>query len=141
MRRCGSVLGIKVEKIDEYKKLHANVWPEILSKIKDCNIQNYSIYLRKLPDDKHYLFSYFEYVGNDFDADMAAMAADPMTQKWWDVCMPCQEPLPDRQEGQWWADMEEVFHLDQNVVSISLYVNAYFGCEFLGFRKVLLSNE
>jgi L-rhamnose mutarotase len=112
MKRYGSVLGIRAEKIDEYKKLHADVWPEILSKIKDSNIQNYSIYLRKLPDGKHYLFSYFEYVGDDFDADMAAMAADPMTQKWWDVCMPCQEPLEDRAEGEWWADMEEVFHLD-----------------------------
>jgi L-rhamnose mutarotase len=43
---------------------------------------------------------------------MAKMAADPMTQKWWDVCMPCQEPLPDKAEGEWWADMEEVFHID-----------------------------
>ena len=75
-------------------------------------MQNYSIYLRKLPDGNHYLFSYFEYVGDDFDGDMAKMADDPMTQKWWAVCEPCQEPLADRVEGEWWADMEEVFHLD-----------------------------
>jgi L-rhamnose mutarotase len=38
------------------------------------------------------------------------MAADPETQRWWDVCIPCQEPLSDRAAGEWWADMEEVFH-------------------------------
>ena len=112
MKRYGSVIGVKEEKLDEYKKLHAAVWPEILSMIKQCNIENYSIYLRKLPDGNHYLFSYFEYVGEDFEVDMAKMAADEMTQKWWSVCEPCQQPLADRAEGQWWADMEEAFHLD-----------------------------
>ena len=112
MKRYGSVLGVKEEKIDEYKELHAAVWPDILKIISACNIENYSIYLRKLPDGNHYLFSYFEYVGDEFDADMAKMADDPLTRKWWDVCIPCQEPFADRDDGEWWAGMEEVFHLD-----------------------------
>ena len=112
MKRYGWVIGVKEDKIDEYKKLHAAVWPEVLDMIKRCNISNYSIYLRKLPDGRNYLFSYLEYIGSDFAADMAKMAADPMTQKWWNVCEPCQEPLPDKAEGEWWADMEEVFHCD-----------------------------
>jgi L-rhamnose mutarotase len=111
MKRYGSVIGLHAEKLDEYKRLHADVWPEVLAMIKACNIQNYSIFLRQLPDGKHYLFSYFEYIGTDFEADMGKMAADPTTQKWWDVCKPCQNPLPDRAEGEWWADMKEVFHL------------------------------
>ena len=112
MKRYGWIIGVREDKIDEYKKLHAEVWPEVLDMIKQCNISNYSIYLRKLADGKSYLFSYLEYIGEDFDADMAKMAADPMTQKWWQVCKPCQEPLSDRDEGEWWADMEEVFHCD-----------------------------
>ena len=112
VQRYGMVLGVKKEKIDEYKKLHAEVWPGVLKMITECNIQNYSIYLRKLPDGKHYLFSYFEYTGDDFDADMAKMAADPTTQKWWSVCEPCQVPFEDRAEGEWWTAMEEVFHHD-----------------------------
>ncbi|MCE5185422.1 MAG: L-rhamnose mutarotase [Planctomycetaceae bacterium] len=112
MKRYGSVVQVKEDKLEEYVKLHAAVWPKVLSMIKACNIQNYSIYLRKLPDGKHYLFSYFEYAGQDFDADMAKMAADETTQKWWAVCKPCHEPLADRAEGEWWASMEEVFHLD-----------------------------
>ena len=107
MRRYGMAIKVKPGKIEEYKRLHATVWPDVLKMISDCNIRNYSIYLK---DD--YLFSYFEYVGNDFDADMVIMAADPVTQKWWDVCKPCQDPLDSRDEGEWWATMEEVFHVD-----------------------------
>lgn len=88
MKRYGSVIQVKEEKLDEYTKLHADVWPGVLDMIKRCNIRNYSIYLWKLPDGNYYLFSYFEYLGQDFDADMAKMAADETTQKWWDVCNP-----------------------------------------------------
>ena len=112
MQRYGWVIGVKEEKLDEYKKLHAAVWPQVLKMISQCNFTNYSIYLRKLPDGKYYLFSYLEYTGDDFEADGAKMAGDEMTQKWWDVCMPCQVPLEDRAEGAWCADMEEVFHCD-----------------------------
>ena len=107
MQRYGTVIKLKPEKYEEYRKLHAAAWPEVLAIIKDCNIRNYSIYHKD-----GYLFSYFEYVGADFDADMAKMAADPITQKWWDVCKPCHLPLETRAEGEWWADMEELFHVD-----------------------------
>ena len=107
MRRFGQLIGVKPVKLDEYKKLHANVWPSILKMITECNMRNYSIYnLNGL------LFAYFEYIGTDFEGDMAKMTADPETQRWWDVCMPCQEALEFRKEGEWWANMEEVFHLD-----------------------------
>lgn len=112
MARYGSVIRLKAEKLDEYKRLHAAVWPAVQAMITACGLRNYSIYLRRLPDGEYYLFSYFEYVGDDFAGDMAKMAADPTTQEWWALCMPCQQPLPDRGEGEWWADMEEVFHQD-----------------------------
>jgi L-rhamnose mutarotase len=112
MQRYGSVVGLRPEKLDEYRRLHAAVWPNVLKMIAECNIRNYSIYLRRLPDGNHYLFSYFEYHGQDFPADMQKMAADPTTQQWWAVCKPCHVPLPDRAEGEWWATMDEVFHVD-----------------------------
>ena len=43
---------------------------------------------------------------------LAAIAADPVTQEWWAVCMPMQRPLPGRAEGEWWMALPEVFHLD-----------------------------
>jgi L-rhamnose mutarotase len=107
MKRYGSVIGINPLKKGEYIKLHANVWPEVKAMIKECNIRNYSIYIK---DDK--LFSYYEYVGDNYEEDMKKMAADPMTQKWWKVVGPCQKPLDTRKEGEWWADMDEIFHLD-----------------------------
>ena len=112
MKRYGMVIGLNAAKIAEYTQLHAAVWPEVLKMIGQCHIQNYSIYLRQMDDGRHYLFSYFEYTGADFTADMAKMAADPTTQQWWSVCQPCQEPLATRAEGEWWANMEEVFHYD-----------------------------
>jgi L-rhamnose mutarotase len=107
MKRYGMVIKVRPEKLDEYKQLHAAVWPDVLKMITACHIQNYSIYFKD-----GFLFSYFEYVGDDFDSDMEKMAADPTTQQWWDVCKPCQEPLASRNPGEWWADMEEVFHHD-----------------------------
>lgn len=107
LKRYGSVIKLKPEKFEQYQKLHSAVWPEVLKAISQCNIRNYSIYHK---DDL--LFSYFEYTGSDFKADMDKMAADPVTVKWWEVCKPCQEPLSTRKSGEWWADMEEIFHHD-----------------------------
>ena len=105
IQRYGMVLKIKPDRIEEYKKYHAEIWSGVADMITACNITNYSIYLK---DD--YLFSYFEYTGDDFEADMAKMKADSTTQAWWDVMMPMQDPLPTREEGERWANMEEVFH-------------------------------
>jgi L-rhamnose mutarotase len=107
MKRYGSVIKVRPDAIDEYKKYHAAVWPEVLDMIQRCNIRNYSIYLK---DD--YLFGYFEYHGADYAADMATMAADRKTQEWWAIMMPMQKPLETRSLGEWWANMEEVFHCD-----------------------------
>ncbi len=112
VQRYGSVIGVKEESLEKYKDLHANPWPAVNKQIKNSNIRNYSIYLTQFPDGKYYLFSYFEYVGDDFDADMAKMAEDPTTQKWWKQTDPCQEPLANRAEGEFWKTMEEVYHPD-----------------------------
>ncbi len=107
MKRYGQVIRVKPDKLEEYKVYHADVWPEVLSMIHECNMRNYSIYHKD-----GYLFAYFEYIGDDFDADMAKMVADPKTLEWWDIMVPMQEPLETRAEGEWWANMEEVFHTD-----------------------------
>ena len=110
--RYGSVIGIKPENIEEYKKLHAAVWPEILGKLRDVNIRNYSIYLAEVEKGEWYLFSYFEYTGDDFKSDMKKMADDPNTQRWWKHTDPLQVAVETRKEGEWWHGIEEVFHMD-----------------------------
>lgn len=109
MQRMGMVIGLKPDQVETYKRLHAEAWPDVLAMISACNIRNYSIFLK---EPENLLFGYWEYHGEDFAADAARMAADPVTQEWWSVCMPCQEPFETRGEGEWWAMMEEVFHHD-----------------------------
>lgn len=112
LRRYGMAIGLRPEKLAEYRELHAAVWPDVLRMIHECGIRNYSIYLAELRPGEYTLFSYFEYVGDDFDADMAKMAADPTTQRWWELCKPCQIPFETRSEGEWWMNLPEVFHTD-----------------------------
>jgi L-rhamnose mutarotase len=103
------MIGLRPECIDAYKALHADVWPSVLAMIKSCGIRNYVIYLK---EPENLLFASFEYHGSDFAADMAKMAADSETQRWWALCEPMQAPLATRDEGDWWASMEEVFFHD-----------------------------
>lgn len=114
LERHGMVIGLRAEKIDEYRRLHAAVWPGVLNMIRECHIRNYSIYLKELEPGRFYLFSYFEYAGHDFAADMSRMSADPATREWWALTDPCQNPLPRPLCGpeEFWSRMDEVFHLD-----------------------------
>ncbi|HTN07420.1 L-rhamnose mutarotase [Agriterribacter sp.] len=112
IKRYGMITGLESGKLAYYKELHAAVWPDVLKKITECNMRNYSIYVKEI-DNKPYLFSYFEYTGNDFAGDMKKMAADTATQRWWKETAPTQIPLPDAAaKGETWSVMEEVFHYD-----------------------------
>lgn len=106
MRRFGQMIKIKPECLEAYKKHHANPLPGVNEMIKACNLQNYSIYSRG-----EYLFTYYEYVGDDYEADMAKMAADPVTQQWWDIVKPLMSPLEDKKPEEFWSDMEEIYYL------------------------------
>lgn len=105
--RYGCVIRVRPERFEEYKREHAAVWPGVLATITKCHIRNYSIYHKD-----GFLFGYYEYYGSDHAADMKVMAADPTTQRWWALMEPMQDPLETRAPGEWWARMEEVFHLD-----------------------------
>lgn len=107
MKRFGQTTQLKPEGANEYVRLHAQTWPGVLAKIKDCNISNYSIFLKDLT-----LFAYFEYTGDDFERDMALMAADPETQCWWDTVKPLMEPIESLESGEFWTDMSEIFYLE-----------------------------
>ncbi len=107
VKRYGQLIGLKPEAYEKYVEDHAKVWPGVLKTIYDCNIRNYTIFFKD-----NMLFAYFEYLGDDFDADMKKMAADPVTQDWWAIMEPMQQPISTRKKGEWWANMQEVFHTD-----------------------------
>ncbi len=106
MRRFGQMIRLRPEGADAYIRHHAAVWPGVLSMIRSCHIENYSIYFKD-----NYLFAYFEYTGDDFEADMGKMAADPETQSWWNAVKPLMQPLENREPGEFWSNMQEIFHM------------------------------
>lgn len=108
MQRMGMVIGIRADKIDEYRRLHAAAWPSVLAALRAAQVSNFSIFLR---EPENLLFAYWEYLGSDFEGDMARMAADPETRRWWKLCEPCQLPLATRRDGEHWAMMDQVFHM------------------------------
>jgi L-rhamnose mutarotase len=112
LKRVGSVVGVNEATMQQYIILHDHVWPEVLKRIHDSNIRNYSIFSGQLDDGKYYLFSYFEYVGDDFDGDMAAIGADPVTRDWWKLTDPLQRRVQGTPVGDQWKTIKQVFHAD-----------------------------
>ncbi|GAA1447885.1 L-rhamnose mutarotase [Leifsonia poae] len=105
--RHALVVGVRPEKREEYLRLHSAVWPGVEATLSECNIRNYSIHIFG-----DVLFAYYEYVGDDHDADMARIAADPVSQEWWTHTDPCQVRIADEREpGSLWQPIDEVWHL------------------------------
>jgi L-rhamnose mutarotase len=107
VKRVAQVIGLPAEHAAEYERLHADPFPAVLDRLARSNIRNYSIYRYG-----ELLFSYFEYTGDDYETDLAAIAADPETQRWWRFTDPLQRRVPEAAEGEWWHELPEVFHAD-----------------------------
>lgn len=99
----GSLIGLRKEAAGPYILLHRNVFPTVLQRIARSNLANYSIY-----HHDGILFGFYDYLGVDFEKDMAEIAADRDTQSWWQITEPLQEPLPSRKRGEWWAEMTNI---------------------------------
>lgn len=107
MQRYGIIIKVKPDSLEEYKRLHANPWPEINQIMRDHGIRNFTIYERD-----GYLFGFFEFIGDDIKAAFEQMESYPIYQEWLSLNNPLQEPLPTRKEGEWWSFMNEIYHLD-----------------------------
>jgi cytidyltransferase-like protein len=114
-RHFGSIIGLRPDWVDRYRVLHEHVFPGVLDRLVRSHIRNYSIFLGLARDDANSgpagpaltLFSHLEYTGVDYAADMAEIAADETTKKWWTLTDPMQVPLPERAEGDSWAALPE----------------------------------
>ena len=94
---------LKPEKVDDYVTLHKNAWPELLELITKTNIRNYSISIRGTE-----LYTYYEYVGDDYEADMKIQEESPIMQKWWTHSKPC---FLHHDKGEYYDELEEIFYL------------------------------
>ena len=109
MKRFGQTVHLRPEVEAEYRRLHRKIWSEIEDAIRESGITNYSIFLKD-----GVMFAYYEYTGPDEELDqrMETLANAPRMQEWWAITKAMQIPLETRAEGEWWANMEEVFHQD-----------------------------
>lgn len=134
MKRVGSIIRLRPEYEERYIILHRNTFPGVLERIRKSNIRNYTIFLRE-----GILFSYYEYTGKDFDADMKAIS-DPVTKDWWKLTDPMQEPLPARRAGEWWAEMENMFCLQKKASSDTCIQRIGLKAEIIPGREMELKN-
>ena len=103
--RVGMVIQLREEMIPEYKAVHADGHPGVRDLLNKYHLHNFSIFLHQI-DGKWYEFGYYEYTGDDFEADSAALSAEPRNIEWLEMCNPMQMPL----QGQTgWAKMERVY--------------------------------
>jgi L-rhamnose mutarotase len=107
IERHGLIVGVRPDRRDEYLKLHAEVWPGVEATLTRCNVTNYSIFIAG-----DILIAYYEYVGEDHEADMRRIQADPVSQEWWTHTDPCQVPIAGTPDGDLWFDGTPVWHLD-----------------------------
>ena len=103
----GQIGKLKPDKIEAYKALHKNPWPGVLKTIRECNLCHYSIFIQG-----GQVFSYFEYIGEDYEADMEFMAKDPVTQEWWKYTKPCFEKYAISEKSEFYHDMEQIFYYE-----------------------------
>ena len=114
------IIKAKPGMLEQYTQLHDHTWDPVMAKMYECNMRNFVVYFH---EETGYMFHHWEYVGDDFDADMARCGSDPIINFWWSHCEPCQEPLhwkgpPPSQGGkgdpdfldEWWSPMKMLNH-------------------------------
>jgi L-rhamnose mutarotase len=105
VKRIGMVVGIHPDQIEEYKRIHADGNLGVRDLLSKYHMENFSIFMTEI-EGKWYEFGYYEYTGDDFEADMAALAQEPRNIEWLKICDPMQIPLPGEMG---WREMERIY--------------------------------
>ncbi|MFJ8009454.1 L-rhamnose mutarotase [Streptomyces fagopyri] len=105
--RRASVVGVRPGKREEHLALHRAVWPDAERKLTECTMRDYSVCV--FGDIR---FAYYEYVGEDHEADMRRIADDRVSQERWTHTDPCRARIAEeRDPGAPWRPVDEVWHL------------------------------
>ena len=105
MPRFAFKLRIRAGAEEEYDREHTRVWPELLAKLKAVGISDYSVFRRGQD---------LVLVGrvDDFEKAQDELARDPVNQRWQEFMGRLFEPVPDKQPGERFAMLQEVFYLE-----------------------------
>jgi L-rhamnose mutarotase len=104
MPRVAFRLRIKAGKEEEYVRAHRNVWPDLITRLKQVGISAYSIFRREQD-----LFLVMEV--ENFEAAWQTLDNDPTNLKWQQEMAPLFDSVPGLKPGEKFATMTEVFHL------------------------------
>jgi L-rhamnose mutarotase len=105
MPRYAFQLRIKSDAIEEYEREHQRVWPELLAKLKEVGISDYSIFRR---GQELVLVLRVD----DLEKAWDELDRDPVNQRWQVFMSRLFEPVPGLREGERFAMMKEVFRLE-----------------------------
>lgn len=105
MPRYAFKLQIKPDAIEEYEREHTRVWPEMLAKLKQVGISDYSIFRR---GQELVLCMRVD----NFDQAWDQLERDPVNRRWQQFMGRLFEPVPGVKPGERFAMMKEVFHLE-----------------------------
>lgn len=108
MHRVAFLLKVKPDRLDEYKKIHQDVWPEMKQALSETGWHNYSLFMR----EDGLMFGYFE-TPHDFDTARALMAEKEVNDRWQSMMAPFFESPSenDTHADEMMVELEEVFHL------------------------------
>lgn len=109
MHRVCFRLQVDPAHLDEYRRRHAAVWPEMLAALHDTGWHNYSLFL----GDDGLLIGYFE--TPDLDAALAGMAATEVNERWQREMAPFFVDLGDAAPDTGFIRLAEVFHLEDQL--------------------------
>jgi L-rhamnose mutarotase len=107
MERVCFLLRVRPERLDEYRRRHREVWPEMLEALRAAGWGNYSLFL----GEDGLLVGYLE--TEDFEAALAAMGETGVNARWQAEMAPffVAEGDPGGAPQPPLRRLEEVFHL------------------------------
>ena len=98
-----------VDKINEYKDYHQDIWPEISKSLKDSGILNAEIY-----NTGNRLFMIIEVDKTfSFEKKLKMDLENPKVQEWEELMWNYQQALPQSEKGSRWVLMDKIFDLNK----------------------------
>ncbi|MCS7304946.1 MAG: L-rhamnose mutarotase [Thermoguttaceae bacterium] len=110
-QRFCELIALNPDRVEEFQKLHQKIPQGVRDAIRQKNIRNYSVFICSTKDQV-YAIRYYEYVGEEYAADMAELERHPDYKTWRNAWEECQVTLMPLSSGNWWAPSKEICHLE-----------------------------
>lgn len=104
MERMAFKMHLNEGQKEEYKKRHAEIWPELKLLLKESGISEYSIFL---DEETNTLFAFQKVSGESGSQDLGKTE---IVQKWWKYMADIMKTNPDNSPVS--VELEEVFYME-----------------------------